>query len=113
MNSLLKQRLHELIDNCDNELLLEEVKAILQLGNDWWDKLPAPDKNLLMESEAKYGKGIFISHEELIKRFQEWQNDTTLTDLQKQALDKELEAIKTSPNYLKKWDDIKGQFKKA
>lgn len=32
---------------------------------------------------------------------------------QKQALDKELEAIKNNPSYLQKWDDVKGQFKKG
>lgn len=32
---------------------------------------------------------------------------------QKQALDKELDAIKNNPSYLQKWDDVKSQFKKG
>jgi len=40
-------------------------------------------------------------------------DDIELTPDQKQALDKELEAIKTNPTYLKKWDEVKQQFKKS
>ena len=36
-----------------------------------------------------------------------------LSSAQKQALDKELDAIKNNPYYLQKWDDVKGQFKKG
>lgn len=32
---------------------------------------------------------------------------------QKQALDKELEAIQSNPSYLQNWDVVKGQFKKG
>ena len=35
-----------------------------------------------------------------------------LTESQKRAIDKELEAIATIPNYLQKWDDVKHKFKK-
>ena len=34
-----------------------------------------------------------------------------LTSVQKLALDKELDAIKNDPSYLKKWNDVKQQFK--
>ena len=36
-----------------------------------------------------------------------------LSSAQKQALDKELDAIENNPSYLQKWDDVKGQFKKS
>ncbi len=36
-----------------------------------------------------------------------------LTPTQKLALDKELDAIKNDPSYLKKWNEIKDQFKKS
>lgn len=71
----IKQQLHQLVDQCENEELLEEVKSLLETGNkekDWWDDLTETDKNLLMESEVQYGKGNFINHEELMKRFEEW-----------------------------------------
>ena len=35
-----------------------------------------------------------------------------LTPRQKEALDKELTDIKTSPAYLQRWDDVKSRFKK-
>ncbi|MEI9945037.1 MAG: hypothetical protein WDN26_12570 [Chitinophagaceae bacterium] len=36
-----------------------------------------------------------------------------LTPAQKKALDKELDAVKNNPSYLKKWDDVKQQFKRS
>ena len=39
--------------------------------------------------------------------------DIDLSTAQKMALDKELDAIKNDPGYLKKWDDAKQQFKKS
>lgn len=59
MEVQLKQQLHQLVDQCDNEELLEEVKALLESGNnekDWWDELTDAEKNQLMESEAQYDK---------------------------------------------------------
>ncbi|MFT3949989.1 MAG: hypothetical protein QM763_23690 [Agriterribacter sp.] len=35
-----------------------------------------------------------------------------LTPAQKDALDKELDAIKNNPDYLLKWNDIKHRYKK-
>ena len=75
MSSEIKNELHKLIDDCDNELLLIETKKLLEEGNeikDWWDELTEEDKNLVMESEAEYEKGDFISHKELMQRFEAW-----------------------------------------
>lgn len=74
MNDLIKQELHQLVDNCNNEILLEEAKVLFQTGNetDWWDDLSEEDKKMVIESEAEYCKGDFINHEELMMRFQEW-----------------------------------------
>jgi hypothetical protein len=72
MNESIKQELHQLVDKCDNELLLEDARELLQSGKDWWDDLPAKDQQLVMESEAEYNKGHFISHEELMQRFEAW-----------------------------------------
>ena len=36
-----------------------------------------------------------------------------LTPAKKTALDKELESVKNNPSYMKKWNDVKGQFKKS
>lgn len=75
MNQPIKQELHERIENCDNELLLQEAKALLQSEpqvRDWWDELTEDDKNLLMESEEQYKKGDFILHNQLMQQFEEW-----------------------------------------
>ena len=39
--------------------------------DDWFDELTEKDKNLLEESKEQYSKGNYISHEELMKRFQD------------------------------------------
>ncbi len=72
MDDSIKQELHQLVDKCDNELLLEDARELLQSGNDWWDELKETDKSLVMESEAQYNKGNFVSHDELMQRFEEW-----------------------------------------
>lgn len=42
----IKKELHELIDKCDNQSILEQVKALLESDNvvDWWDELYDGDK---------------------------------------------------------------------
>ncbi len=67
-----KEQIHELIDNCNNEILLSEVKELLQSSEDWWEDLSSEDKNLVMESEMQYEKGNFISHDILVQQFEEW-----------------------------------------
>ena len=68
-----KEQIHELIDNCNNEILLSEVKDLLQSSDikDWWDDLSTEDKNLVMESEMQYEKGNFITHDKLVQQFEE------------------------------------------
>ena len=70
MNSEIKNELHKLIDNCDNELLLSEAKSLLESKEikDWWDELTEEDKDLVLESEAEYEKGNFISHQQLMQQ---------------------------------------------
>ncbi len=72
MNNTIKQELHQLVDNCNNELLLEEAKILLQSEKDWWEELTEEDKSLVMESEVQYDKGEFISQQELMQRFEVW-----------------------------------------
>ena len=74
MNNSIKQELHQLVDKCDNEEVLEEAKVLLEISGtgDWWDELSEEDKNLVQESEMQYSKGDFISHQELMQRFEEW-----------------------------------------
>jgi hypothetical protein len=43
----------------------------------------------------------------------EEEDTVQLTAQQKEALDKELDAIAGNPAYLQKWDDVKHRFKKS
>lgn len=74
METLVKQELHKLVDDCDNEVLLLEAKNILLEGgnNDWWDELSEKDKQLLGDSEEEYKDGNYISHKTLMEQFEEW-----------------------------------------
>ena len=74
MGPLVKEELHQLIDRCDNEVLLSEVKEIFLTNslNDWWEELTEEDKNLLVESEQQYSQGKFVSNHDLMKQFDEW-----------------------------------------
>ncbi|MEO6220287.1 MAG: hypothetical protein ABIO81_07665 [Ginsengibacter sp.] len=69
-----KQELHQLINTCDNEIVLSEIKDLLKSEpvKDWWEDLTSEDKNLVMESEMQYDKGNFISHDKLVQQFEEW-----------------------------------------
>lgn len=70
----VKEQLHHLVDLCNDELLLEEAKAILETSptGDWWDELSAEDKNRVQESEQQYERKEFVTHSELLKRYEEW-----------------------------------------
>ena len=72
MDSSIKKEIHELVDKCNDEQLLNETRELLSTAGDWWEDLSEEDKNLLTESEAQYSKGDFISHTELMQRFEQW-----------------------------------------
>jgi hypothetical protein len=74
MSLVNKQELYELINDCDNDMLLAEVKELLKSSDidDWWDDLTFEDKSLIMESEMQYANGNIISHNMLIQQFEEW-----------------------------------------
>jgi hypothetical protein len=75
MESGLKQKLHLLIDNCNDEYLLEEAKAVLESNNsgkDWWDELSEEEKEEFSEGEEEHEKGHSITHHRLMHQFGEW-----------------------------------------
>jgi transcriptional regulator of heat shock response len=51
MDALLKQEVHQLIDQCDDDSLLREAKNILNTKNstDWWDELSEQQQTELNE----------------------------------------------------------------
>ena len=75
MNHDIKTELHQLIDNCSNELLLQETKDLLQSEpdvKDWWDELTETDQNDILKSEEQYEAGQFISNDALWQQVEKW-----------------------------------------
>jgi hypothetical protein len=71
----LKQKLHLLVDNCNDEYLLEEAKAVLESNNsgkDWWDELSDEEKEEFLEGEEEHEKGHSVTHHRLMHQFGEW-----------------------------------------
>jgi hypothetical protein len=71
MSYLIKQKLHQLIDLCDNESQLEDIRSILQdqdSSYDWWDELSEKEQNQVRESEEQYERGEYISFNELMSQ---------------------------------------------
>ena len=71
----LKQKLHLLVDNCNDEYLLEEAKAVLEsstTGQDWWDELSDEEKEEFLEGEEEHEKGHSVTHNRLMHQFGEW-----------------------------------------
>ncbi|HEX6333580.1 MAG TPA: hypothetical protein VFZ78_05085 [Flavisolibacter sp.] len=75
MNSDLKQKLHALVDSCNDEYLLEEAKAVLEStssGKAFWNELSEEDKDLFLEAEEEHEEGHSITHQRLMHQFEEW-----------------------------------------
>jgi hypothetical protein len=71
----LKQKLHMLIDNCNDEFLLEEARAVLespQSGKDFFDELDEEDRDTFLEGEEEHEKGHSVTHNRLMHQFETW-----------------------------------------
>ena len=77
----LKQKLHQLIDNCNDEYLLEEAKAVLesdQTGKEFWDELSEEDKESFLGGEEEHEQGHSITHNRLMHQFGEWKKGSQI-----------------------------------
>ena len=75
MNPELKQKIHSLVDNCTDEFLLEEAKAVLesdQSGKEFWDELDEEDKESFLGGEEEHEGGHSLTHHRLMHQFEEW-----------------------------------------
>lgn len=75
MDPDLKQKLHALVDNCSDEFLLEEAKAVLesdQSGKEFWDELDDEDKETFLGGEEEHEQGHSITHNRLMHQFEVW-----------------------------------------
>lgn len=74
MASDLKQKLHKLIDSCNDEFLLEEARAVLespQTGKDFLEELDEEDRDAFLENEEELDNHS-ITHNRLMHQFGEW-----------------------------------------
>ncbi|HEU4633953.1 MAG TPA: hypothetical protein VFS22_08215 [Flavisolibacter sp.] len=75
MNPDLKQKLHQLVDTCNDEFLLEEAKAVLESeesGKEFWDELDDEDRESFLGGEEEHEQGHSITHNRLMHQFGEW-----------------------------------------
>ena len=75
MNPDLKQKLHVLVESCNDEYLLEEAKAVLESeesGKEFWDELDEEDKETFLGAEEEHEQGHSITHNRLMHQFGEW-----------------------------------------
>ena len=69
----LKQKLHKLIDTCNDEFLLEEARAVLespQTSDAFFDELDDEDRDSFLENEDEHDKGV--SHHRMMHQFEAW-----------------------------------------
>ena len=76
-------------------------------------KLVMPDSTFHIRINKEYAAALI---EDLIKvhavEAVEQEDEIELTTRQKEALDKELEAVAANASYLQRWDDVKSRFKR-
>jgi hypothetical protein len=69
----LKQKLHKLIDSCNDELLLEEARAVLEsteTANEFFDELDEDDRDSFLEGEDEHDTSV--THHRLMHQFEAW-----------------------------------------
>ena len=69
----LKQKLHLLIDSCNDELFLEEARAVLEsteTANEFFDELDEEDRDSFLEGEDEHDKSV--THHRLMNQFEAW-----------------------------------------
>jgi hypothetical protein len=74
MKTQIKNELHQLIDNCENEVLLTEAKELFksETSSDWWDEMSETDRALILKSEIEYKEGKFTKHAMVMQELHEW-----------------------------------------
>jgi hypothetical protein len=73
MTSDLKQKLHRLIDACNDEFLLEEARAVLespQTGQEFFEELDDEDRETFLEAEEEHEQGHTATHNRLMHQFE-------------------------------------------
>ena len=64
----LKEKIHQLVENCSDDTVLHNTLEVLEQGNtdkDWWDELPEEQKKKTLASLEQAANGQTITHETL------------------------------------------------
>ena len=70
--STIKSRLHQLIDQTNDEDRPAYIYRELLQEEDWMDSLSSEQRLRLEESQEQYKKGKIISNDDVLKRIQQW-----------------------------------------
>lgn len=66
-----KEKIHQLVDACDNDNILQEIKSVLQQTEneqDWWQQLPDAEKEKTLVSLEQADNGQTFSHQQVMER---------------------------------------------
>jgi predicted transcriptional regulator len=74
-NQQIKTSLYALIEETDDVQLLEEIEIMLLNQNtkqDFWDVLPASQKESIERGVEQAAKGETTAHEDVLKKYEKW-----------------------------------------
>ena len=71
MDTLLKERVIALVNNCDDEDKLKTIESNL-LVDDWWDELSEEEQEEILETNKRVEAGIKFSDEHAQNIFKKW-----------------------------------------
>jgi hypothetical protein len=74
MDTVLKQEIHQLIENCDDYMLLNEAKAILASNKhtDWWDELTSEQQNEVAQLVNEPDNANIVSESDYLNMTARW-----------------------------------------
>jgi hypothetical protein len=72
MDTLLKERVIALVNNCDDEDTLKTIESNL-LVEDWWDTdFTKEEQDEMLEASKQVKQGVFTTNEDAMKIFDKW-----------------------------------------
>ncbi len=74
MNYSIKEELHQLIDKCEEEAVLYEIKQKLTHNEeDWWGSdFTKEEQDEMLEASKQVKQGVFSTNEDVMKIFDKW-----------------------------------------
>ena len=76
MDYSIKDELHKLIDTCNEEAVLYEVKQKLtHKEEDWWNTdFTKEEQDEMLEASEQVKQGVFTTNEDVMKIFDKWKD---------------------------------------